>query len=250
MKTSRWILISGLGRGGPRSTRIPLTALMVLAAVLGAGSALVPQAAGAQTPEGRIDVALVRAAEAGIPVSLLQSRVLEGRAKGIPMDRIATAVEARLAGLTRAARMMDGVPGVVDAAQLGVAADALESGVSEAVLRALVLSSPGEQRAVAIAALTHLVQEGTVPAHALERVQAALARGPQALSTLPGAVGPPPTVPGASRAGGPPDGTVRTGPPAPIPAPGQARPPSPPGPGGSGPPGGGPPAGPPGGGGI
>ena len=37
-----------------------------------------------------------------IPVSLLQSKIAEGRAKGIPMDRIATAVESRLRNLEHA----------------------------------------------------------------------------------------------------------------------------------------------------
>jgi hypothetical protein len=213
---------------------------------------LTPAVLGAQMPEERIESAMVRAHDAGIPVWLLESKVQEGQAKGVPMDRIAAAVEARLAGLSRAAAAMEGVPGGVDAAQLGVGADALESGVSDAVLAEIAASAPGEHRAVAIAALTHLVLQGTVPAQALERVQAALARGPEALANLPGAAGGPPfgmPVPGR---GGPPEG-VQTGPPGSIPAPGQGRPPSPPGGGGppAGPPGGppsGPPGGPPGGG--
>src|SRR5262245_27803667 len=56
----------------------------------------------AQTPEARIEIAIERAQEAGIPISLLESKRAEGKAKGIPIERIATAVETRLQHLERA----------------------------------------------------------------------------------------------------------------------------------------------------
>lgn len=224
---------------------------------------LLPAAGHAQSPDERIGSAITRAQEAGIPVWLLESKIQEGQAKGVAMDRIAAAVEARLNGLSRAAAAMQGVPGGVDAGQLSVGADALGAGVNEAVLAEIAGSSPGEHRAVAIAALTHLVQQGTVPAEALTRVQDALARGPAALANLPGAGGGPPfgtPVPGRR---GPPEGVGAGGPPDWVPAPGQSGPPTPPAGGGppagppteppGGPPGGppsGPPNGPPGGGGV
>jgi len=211
------------------------------AAVLAALAA--PLLLGAQTAQARIETALTQAEEAGIPAALLESKIQEGEAKGIPMDRIAEAVEMRLNGLARAAAALEGIPGgPPDGVQLSLGADALGAGVSEAILAELAVGAAQEHRAVAIAALTHLVQQGTVPDVALNRVQDALARGPAALADLPGPGGPPFGTPVPGRPG-PPTG-VEPGPPSSIPGPGQGGPPDTPG-------GGGPPAdlptGPPGG---
>lgn len=154
--------------------------LIVAVLLLGA----VPQSAGAQTPGDaarRIEAARQRADAAGVPVSLLESLVAEGRAKGISMDRIAVAVEHRAVALVRAREVMGGE---VSGADLSVGADALRAGVGEPVLRALSESAAAGQRAVAIAALVHLVQAGEAPEQALERVRAALERGPEALRQL------------------------------------------------------------------
>lgn len=221
------------------TTKMAIMGGMALLAVL------LPAAGHAQSPDERIGSAMTRAQETGIPVWLLESKIQEGQAKGVPMDRIAAAVEARLSGLSRAAAAMQGVPGGVDAGQLSVGADALGAGVNEAVLAEIAGSATGEHRAVAIAALTHLVQQGTVPGEALLRVQDALARGPAALANLPGAGSGPPfgtPVPGRQ---GPPEGVGAGGAPDWVPAPGQGGPPTPPG--GRGRPPGGPPSGPPGG---
>ena len=172
--------------------------------------ALVPTSLIGQGAEGDIEAALDQALEAGIPIELLQSKVDEGMAKGIPMDVIAEAVQHRLEGLARAQTALANVPDV-DAADLGVAADALGEGVSEAVLTAIAEVEPRERRTVAIVALTYLYEEGMVPEQALERVQAALARGPEALQNLPPQAQGPGTV-------DPPVG--RGGPPSVIPAPG------------------------------
>lgn len=224
------------------------------------GILLLPALISAQAPEAgsaeaRMQAALQQAEERGVPVILLESKIAEGKAKGVPMDRIAMATEQRLAGLLRAQEALAGSPGGVDAVQLGVGADALAAGVSEAVLGELALSASGNQRAVAVAALTYLVEQGNVPEHALIRVQEALARGPAALANLPGAAAGPPFGTALPGRAGPPEGA---GPPAGIPAPGRGGPPNPPGgpPGSGGPPGGGPPgggppgSGPPGGGGY
>lgn len=138
----------------------------------------------AQTPQERINRGLERARTTGIPVELLESKIAEGKAKGVSMDRIAAAIERRLATLERASQVMRGTRDA-GAAGLGVAADALESGVSDAVLAAIAESAPRERRAVAIAALTELVKLGHVPQEALDRVRSALARGPEALANLP-----------------------------------------------------------------
>jgi hypothetical protein len=175
-------------------------------------------AAMAQTAQERIDAATAHAREAGIPVTLLESKVAEGKAKGIPMDRIAAAVERREAAIEKASQALRGRPNV-GAADLSVGADAIETGVSAAVLQAMADSAPRDRRVVAIAALTELVREGHVPEAALDRVKDALKRGPDALANLPaeaagkghsgdqpnasgsngqgrgGAHGPPPSVP-------------------------------------------------------
>lgn len=235
-------------------------ALLVSAPFLlpGTGAAQVParvpaQVSGAGTAEVRVQAAFLTATERGIPVALLESKVAEGRAKGVPMDRIAMATEARLDGLLRARDAMARAEGPLDAVQLGVAADALAAGVSPAVLAQIASEAPADRRAVAVAALTYLVEQGTLPEQALARVQEALARGPAALANLPGGATGPRFGLAMPGRGGPPAG-VEPGPPAGVPAPGRAGPPRPPGQGGppTGPPGGPPgrpPGGPPGGGG-
>jgi hypothetical protein len=186
----------------------------------------------AQAPQDRINTAIARARQVGIPVTLLETKIAEGKAKGVSIERIATAVERRQAALERANQALRGRPDVATA-DLSVAADALESGVSEAVLRAVTDSAPRERRAVAIAALTQLVEVGQAPEAALERVRDALKRGPDALANLPAQAG------GNSgrRGGGPPEapgnsggrGGASTGPPASVPAPGGASQPTRPG---------------------
>lgn len=180
-----------------------------------------------QPPQERINVALARALEVGIPVALLESKIAEGKAKGVSMERIAEVVERRQAHLEQVRTLLKGRPDV-SAADLSVGADALESGVSEAVLQAVAGAAPRERRVVAIAALTALVEAGHVPAAALERVRDALKRGPEVLANLAAEAG-------AGRRGGPPPaagggrGNAPTGPPAAVPAPGESSQPSRPG---------------------
>jgi hypothetical protein len=197
--------------------------------------ALLPGAAMAQTAEERIVDTMTRAGEAGIPVSLLENNMAEGRAKGIPMDQIAAAVERRLEALERAREAMGRGASDVDAAQLSLGADALGAGVSDAVLEEIATSTTGDRRGVAVVALTQLVLEGDVPEDALLRVQEALLRGPEALAALTGradAAG----AAGAAAAVGTP-GAAQGGLPGTVPAPGQVV--TPPVPPRSGPPGGG-----------
>jgi microcompartment protein CcmK/EutM len=158
-------------------TKIQWTAALVVLALL-------PAAVMAQSPQERLDAAITHAQETGIPVSLLQSKIAEGRAKNIPMDRIATAVENRLQNLEQAKIAMNRGATDVDAAQLSVGADAIGAGVSEAVLTQIVTAASRERRAVAVAALTQLVLHGTAPDVALLQVKDALTHGPQALANL------------------------------------------------------------------
>jgi hypothetical protein len=157
--------------------------LVLLAALAG-----LPATAGAQDPQQRIDTALRRAEAAGIPVSLLNGKVAEGRAKGVPADRIAVAVERRLVSLGRARDAMAGVPRTapVTAADLSVGADAIEAGVDPAVLGRLTSTAPAADRAVAINVLTQLVTGGESSERALAQVTAAMAQGSEALRRLPG----------------------------------------------------------------
>jgi hypothetical protein len=163
--------------------RIPFIAVLLLLAPLSLG------AQGGGDPAQRIEAARRRADAAGIPVSLLDLKVAEGRAKGVPADRIAGAVEVRLSLLSRAREAMAGAGrGALSAADLSAGADALSAGVSTEALGSLSRSAPGDRRAVAIAVLAQLVQEGDRSDRALERVRLALAN-PETLRTLPGQVG-------------------------------------------------------------
>jgi hypothetical protein len=187
-----------------------LMAMVLLAAPLAAQTG----------PEARIDAALERARAGGMPVEVLESKVAEGLAKNVAMARIAIAVENRAQAMERAhaalSRAQQDRPSVQDVA---VATDAIEAGVSEAVLETIAETAGAERRTVAIAALGYLVAEGHVPEVALARVQAALAQGGDALANLPGMAG------GAGQGvGGPPAGVPAGGPPA-----GVGRPGGPPG---------------------
>ena len=175
-------------------------------------------AQGGQEPQRRIDDALARARSQGVPVSLLESKIAEGKAKGVPIDRIASAIDRREAALERAAQALKGHE-AVGAADLSVGADAVEAGVNEAVLKAIADSAPRDRRAIAIAALTELVQRGTAPEAALVRVRDALKRGPDALAAV-GADGSNRAGGGAARGGEVSGRGAAPGPPASVPAPG------------------------------
>lgn len=193
----------------------------VLRSLLTIVALLLPAAVSAQTPEQDVQRALDRARQAGIPVELLESKVAEGRAKGIPMDRIAGAVQRRLDVLQRVRTAID-ERHQLSTEELGVAGDALSSGVSEAALMKIAETAPRERRAVAIAALSQLVRLGHPSEEALRRVSDALRSGPEALMNLPAQAaaaaarhGPPADGPGAGSAsqgrGGPPAGVPGRG---------------------------------------
>jgi hypothetical protein len=191
-----------------------------------------------QPPQDRINTALARAKQVGIPVSLLESKIAEGKAKGVSLDRIAAAIERRESNLEHASQVLKGVQGTGDA-DLAVAADALESGVSDAVLKAVSEAAPRDRRAVAIAALTQLVQMGHASDVALARVRDALKGKPEELLNLPAQEGRgrgrgPDPVPAADAASGRGNAGNSGGPPASVPAPGQSTQPTKPTPPGVG----------------
>ena len=160
-----------------RTTTFYLTALLALApAVLSAQDS---------TSSARVNATLDAALEAGIPVSLLERKIAEGRAKGVPMERIAIAVENRLEALTtaRGALVDAGLTSTTEG-ELSVAADAVQAGVSSTALATIGSTAPQERRAVAIAVLAELVAAGHASSQALVQVQEALKAGPEALANL------------------------------------------------------------------
>ena len=164
--------------------------LTLAAALVVAPAALFAQdstAAGGNTADARLATALDAAVEAGIPVSLLERKVAEGKAKGVPMARIAAAVEQRLDALTAArdALTKAGLESTTEG-ELSVAADAVQAGVSQTALLAISRRAPDESRAVAIAVLAELVAQGQASDQAVARVEAAIARGPEALANFGG----------------------------------------------------------------
>ncbi len=164
------------------------TTLCLAAALICAPAALPAQDSTTSAPTGagaRIDAALETAVQAGIPVSLVERKVAEGKAKGVPMDRIAAAVERRLDALTHARDvLLDAGLKSTTEGELSVAADAVQAGVSQSALAAISEHAPGDSRAVAIAVLTDLVAMGHASDQALARVEGALDRGPEALANL------------------------------------------------------------------
>ena len=178
-----------------------------------------------QPPQERINTALARARQVGIPVALLENKIAEGKAKGVSLDRIAVAIERRQAALERASQALRDRADMPST--LAVSADAIESGVSDAVLRAVADNAPGDRRNVAIAALTELVKQGHAPEAALERVREALKRGPDALSNLPAEASKGRGRSGGSDPSNPGNGRGRAGaagdaaPPAAVPGPGK-----------------------------
>jgi hypothetical protein len=189
--------------------------------------AMLPTALQAQNADERIAAAMQNAQNAGIPVSLLDSKVQEGKAKGIPMDRIATAVERRAEALAQAQAVMASGGDDLTEADLVAGADALGANISAKVLETISETAPRERRAVAITALTELVLLEYVPEEALQMVIEALQRGPDALASLPGQAaeaaerrGPPAGVGGAPAGVGAPAATP-TGAPGAVPTPGQ-----------------------------
>lgn len=194
---------------------------------------------------GRLRTIVDRAAERGAPAGPLLDKALEGAAKGVPVDRIAPALEAFAGRLERSAGLV-GPPASADAVVAG--ADALSRGVPAGEVRRVARSAPADGRAVPLVVLGDLVEAGVPAGRAADVVGEAVrgGRSQQELLRIPGRVrrmirqGVPPAR-AADRAPGPPG---RGGPPGDVPAgggPGSGAGGGPPVPPGSGPPGSGPP---------
>jgi hypothetical protein len=185
----------------------------------------------AQTPEQRIEDALQRAQAAGIPTALLESKVAEGRAKRVPLERVAAAVELRLATLQQVQTEMRAAQ--LDEPELGIAADAVQAGISTGVLMRLA-DTRRDRRAAALETLSQLVQLGYPVEEAHRRVAEALRGPPDALMNLPAqaAAARARTPPGAAKksvtppgGGGPAASRGRGGPPPTVPPRGKPDPP-------------------------
>ena len=159
----------------------------------------------------RIDAATLRAvqpaldaaARDSLPLTALESKVLEGVAKRVRPELIGTVVRD-LAEEFRGARAMlrEGLPGrhIVDG-EVVAAALAARQGVAPEVLRALWASSPGEgSMEIPVTVLTELVRRG-VPVDEASSVMAHVVRSAvpmQIAAQIPG------RVDGAVGAGSPP----------------------------------------------
>lgn len=247
-----------------------MKSLSSLRTVLMTGALLIPL--GLQAQEGRWERveqaysaeraaeirALVReAARQGVPPEPLLDKALEGAAKGVAPTLVLGALSDYSGRLGRARALV--VPSE-SRAELVAAADALQRGVPEDVIRAAA-AEPGDD-AIALVVLGDLVEMGVPVARAEEVVADALGRGARGerLLTVPAAVrrliregvlppeavtrvqeamsrgGPPGRVPGAGP-GATPGGNPPVSPPVPPgagPPEGRGRPP-----GSGGPPGGG-----------
>lgn len=153
---------------------------MALIAVL----VLAPLHAAAQTPTQRIETVRARMAQLRIPVELIDSKVAEGRAKGVAMDRIAAAVERRGAGLATAQTALARPGRPADRAELAAGADAVDAGIDAGSIRAAAQAAPAGHGAIALAVLTQLHLQGVPVGRALEMVRRAAARGDQAVADL------------------------------------------------------------------
>jgi len=133
--------------------------------------------------EARMNIAIARAVEAGVPMQLLENRIAEGRAKGVSMTRIAAVVEKRADVLARVQTRLVESGHAVAAGELIAAADAHERGLSLEQI-ANLSAEAGNDRAAALTVLADLVANGRAPEHALLRVQTALQAGGNALAEL------------------------------------------------------------------
>ena len=145
---------------------------------------LAPLHAAAQTPAQRIEAVRARMAQLRVPVELIDTKVAEGRAKAVPMDRIAAAVERRGAGLATAQAALARPGRPAERAELSAGADAVDAGIDAGSIRAAVQAAPAGHGAIALAVLTQLHLQGMPVDRALEMVRRAAARGDQAVADL------------------------------------------------------------------
>lgn len=125
----------------------------------------------------------------GLPTEPLVSKALEGAAKGVPAERILAVVRLRAEQLGRAQALLQGR--AASPADVTAVADALQRGVPESTVKALVSGArPDEPVALAAHTLADLLEAGVPVQAALEVLTAWRSRGanPAELHELPAAV--------------------------------------------------------------
>jgi len=175
--------------GSRQIKRIVRLAVMTSMLAVGPGSGLVSGQERDRTqtrleeslPEGaanRIREMSRELAEAGIPPQLIRRKALEGVAKGVPPDRIVSAVEA-YSGRLQEARGLLGPER--NGASLAAAAEAVRRGVPPEAIRGLAREQGAREGggglAVPLLVLGDLTEAGVPTDQALEAVQEAMRRG-------------------------------------------------------------------------
>jgi hypothetical protein len=169
--------------------RIGTLAAMTTIVILGPGSEIVSGQERDRTqtrleeslPEGavnRIREMSRELAEAGIPPQLIRRKALEGVAKGVPPDRIVTALEAYSGRLHEAKGLLGPEP---NGASLAAAAEAVRRGVPPEAIRGLAREQGSRQGAgglaVPLLVLGDLTEAGVPTDQAFGAVQEAMRRG-------------------------------------------------------------------------
>jgi hypothetical protein len=169
-------------------TRIGMVAVMIGLVGLGPGSGLVSGQDRDRTetrleqtlPEGaanRVRELSRELAEEGIPPQLIRRKALEGVAKGVPPDRIVTAVEAYSGRLLEAKGLLGPDQ---NGASLSAAAEAVRRGVPPEAIRGLARQGAGRRQgglAVPLLVLGDLTEAGVPTDQALAVVEEAMRRG-------------------------------------------------------------------------
>jgi len=179
---------AGSMAGMRNTTRIGTTVLTVglLGLGPGAGEAFTQDPDRTRTrleeslPQGTVDrvreMSRELAAE-GIPPQLIQRKALEGAAKGVPPDRILTALDAYSARLRQARGLLGND---ANGASLAAGAEAVRRGVPPEAIRGVASQGAGNGRrglAVPLLVLGDLTEAGVPTDQALEAVQEAMRRG-------------------------------------------------------------------------
>lgn len=120
----------------------------------------------------RIEELAASAAEAGVPRRILLDKALEGAAKGVPAERVVSALSTYSERLVQARGILGEQVG---ASVLVAGADALQKGVSTDHLRSVVRANGNQE--ISIVVLGDLVDAGLPADRAVEVVSAALEQG-------------------------------------------------------------------------
>ncbi len=183
---------------GPRHGRIWLTVLavgMVTAAAPAYAQAQQAEAPASESEIGarlrqmrdhfgpsvsaRIDDVLTAARRKGVPEQILVTKALEGAAKGVPGDRVVSALQSYAGRLERARSLLGGSAGDP---LLVAGADALQKGVDPNAVRSVGRASGGDPMPLVV--LGDLLDAGVPVGQAVPLVQQALQQGRHGESLL------------------------------------------------------------------